>query len=99
VEELDAVGPYLPAVEVFLHPGGWGTRASLEDAEYLDWIRSLRKSVPLITSVCTGSLVYAAAGLLAGRPPTTHRRRWTSSLRSTRRSTCRPATGASTMGT
>ncbi len=63
----------LPDVEVFLHPGGWGTRAKLQDGEYLDWIRSLRKSIPLLASVCTGSLVYAAAGLLTGRPATTHR--------------------------
>ena len=44
----------------------------LRDAEHLDWIREQRASVPLLTSVCTGSLVYAAAGLLAGRPATTH---------------------------
>jgi transcriptional regulator GlxA family with amidase domain len=35
-------------------------------------VRSQRGTVPLMTSVCTGSLVYAAAGLLGGRPATTH---------------------------
>jgi len=35
-------------------------------------VRTPREQVPLMTSVCTGSLVYAAAGLLAGRPATTH---------------------------
>jgi transcriptional regulator GlxA family with amidase domain len=35
-------------------------------------VRRQRQDVPLMTSVCTGSLVYAAAGLLANRPATTH---------------------------
>jgi transcriptional regulator GlxA family with amidase domain len=61
-----------PAVEVLLHPGGRGTRPLLRDAAYLDWIKRQRAAVPLLTSVCTGALVYAAAGLLAGRPTTTH---------------------------
>jgi transcriptional regulator GlxA family with amidase domain len=61
-----------PAMDVFLHPGGHGTRRLLRDPEHLDWIRAQRAVVPLMTSVCTGSLVYAAAGLLAGRPATTH---------------------------
>jgi transcriptional regulator GlxA family with amidase domain len=61
-----------PALDVLLHPGGQGTRPMLRDPEHLDWIRRQRTSVPLMTSVCTGSLVYAAAGLLAQRPATTH---------------------------
>src|SRR5688572_218221 len=56
-----------PALGVLLHPGGMGTRPMLRDTDHLDWIRRQRKAVPLLTSVCTGSLVYAAAGLLAGR--------------------------------
>ena len=35
-------------------------------------MRAQRATVPLLTSVCTGSLVYATAGLLSGRPATTH---------------------------
>jgi transcriptional regulator GlxA family with amidase domain len=62
------VGP----LDVLVHPGGMGTRPLLADATHLDWIRAQRRDVPLLTSVCTGSLVYAAAGLLAGRPATTH---------------------------
>lgn len=62
----------LPGLDVLLHPGGRGTRPQLEDEQHLEWVRSQRRSVPLMTSVCTGSLVYAAAGLLAGRPATTH---------------------------
>ncbi|WP_353941211.1 DJ-1/PfpI family protein [Streptomyces sp. HUAS MG91] len=62
----------MPALDVLLHPGGRGTRPQLDDGRHLEWVRRQRRSVPLMTSVCTGSLVYAAAGLLAGRPATTH---------------------------
>lgn len=61
-----------PALDVLLHPGGQGTRPQLRDDAHLDWVREQRREVPLLTSVCTGSLVYAAAGLLRGRPATTH---------------------------
>lgn len=61
-----------PALDVLLHPGGQGTRPQLRDDAHLGWVRTQRTAVPLLTSVCTGSLVYAAAGLLAGRPATTH---------------------------
>ena len=61
-----------PALDVLIHPGGLGTRPLLHDADHLDWVREQRRSVPLLASVCTGSLVYAAAGLLTGRPATTH---------------------------
>jgi transcriptional regulator GlxA family with amidase domain len=61
-----------PAVEVLVHPGGRGTRPLLRDAAHLEWVRRQRATAPLLTSVCTGALVYAAAGLLAGRPATTH---------------------------
>ena len=61
-----------PALDVLVHPGGPGTIPMLNDPAHLDWIRDLRATVPLMTSVCTGSLVYAAAGLLIGRKATTH---------------------------
>jgi transcriptional regulator GlxA family with amidase domain len=63
-----------PPLEVLVHPGGRGTRPLLHDEEHLRWVRAQRRQAPLLTSVCTGSLVYAAAGLLTGRPATTH---WT----------------------
>jgi transcriptional regulator GlxA family with amidase domain len=44
----------------------------LEDAGHLDWVRGQAEQVAIMTSVCTGSLVYAQAGLLSGRPATTH---------------------------
>lgn len=62
----------MPALDVLLHPGGRGTRPQLNDSQHLEWVRRQRRSVPLMTSVCTGSLVFAAAGLLTGRPATTH---------------------------
>ena len=61
-----------PAMDVLIYPGGRGTRAHLTDAAQLDWVRRQRETVPLMTSVCTGSLVYAAAGLLSHRPATTY---------------------------
>lgn len=61
-----------PPLDVLVYPGGQGTRPHLQDDAQLDWVRRQRAAVPLMTSVCTGSLVYAAAGLLSGRPATTH---------------------------
>ena len=61
-----------PPLDVLVYPGGRGTRAQLTDDAQLDWVRRQRAAVPLLTSVCTGSLVYAAAGVLADRPATTH---------------------------
>jgi len=61
-----------PPMGVLVHPGGDGTRRLMRSEPYLDWVRTERARVPLLTSVCTGSLVYAAAGLLVGRPATTH---------------------------
>jgi transcriptional regulator GlxA family with amidase domain len=61
-----------PPLDVLIHPGGPGTRPMLHDPDHLDWVRMTRKSVPLMASVCTGSLVYAAAGLLTRRRATTH---------------------------
>ncbi len=61
-----------PELEVLIYPGGQGTRPHLTDESQLDWVRRQRQDVPLLASVCTGSLVFAAAGILHGRPATTH---------------------------
>jgi len=61
-----------PQFDVLVYPGGMGTRRELKDDAVLGWIRDLRERDTLMTSVCTGSLVYAAAGLLEGRPATTY---------------------------
>ena len=62
----------VPPMRVLIHPGGQGTRTLMRDEDHLTWVRGQRASVSLMTSVCTGALVYAAAGLLARRPATTH---------------------------
>jgi transcriptional regulator GlxA family with amidase domain len=61
-----------PPLAVVLHPGGQGTRPQLQDEEHLGWVRAQAATAELMTCVCTGSLVYAKAGLLAGRPATTY---------------------------
>ena len=60
------------AAEVVVVPGGPGTRASIHDPALLDWVRAIHPTTRWTTSVCTGSLVLAAAGLLAGVDATTH---------------------------
>ena len=61
-----------PAIDVLVYPGGIGTRRDLADEAILERLRGLRDAGTLMTSVCTGSLVYAAAGLLRERPATTY---------------------------
>ena len=58
--------------DVLVVPGGPGTRAMLTDERLLDWIRSAHEGSRYTTSVCTGSLLLAAAGLLDGVDATTH---------------------------
>jgi transcriptional regulator GlxA family with amidase domain len=62
----------LGAVDVLVYPGGRGTRPQLGDERIRRRLRELRASGTLMTSVCTGALVYADAGLLDGRPATTY---------------------------
>ncbi|MFE4464644.1 DJ-1/PfpI family protein [Oerskovia sp. NPDC056781] len=59
-------------VQVLVHPGGPGIQRLVGDPTHLAWLHAMRARTPLLTSVCTGSLAFAAAGLLAGRPATTH---------------------------
>jgi transcriptional regulator GlxA family with amidase domain len=61
-----------PRIDLLLVPGGFGTRSLLQDPETLDWITRTAASARKVTSVCTGSLLYARAGLLRGRHATTH---------------------------
>ena len=61
-------------VDVLVYPGGRGTRPQLGDDSIRARLRGLSERGTLMTSVCTGSLVYADAGLLDGRPATTY---WT----------------------
>jgi transcriptional regulator GlxA family with amidase domain len=59
-------------IDVLVYPGGCGTRAQLGDETTRSRLRRLKEQGTLMTSVCTGSLVYADAGLLDGQPATTH---------------------------
>jgi transcriptional regulator GlxA family with amidase domain len=61
-----------PPLDVLVYPGGRGTRAQLGDETVRAWLRGISESGALVTSVCTGSLVLADAGLLDGKPATTH---------------------------
>ena len=60
------------STDILVVPGGFGTSALVEDPALLDWIRSIHATTTWTTSVCTGSLVLAAAGLLEGLEATTH---------------------------
>jgi transcriptional regulator GlxA family with amidase domain len=61
-----------PHIDLLVVPGGFGTRALLKDEAVLDWIRRAAGAAHRVTSVCTGSLLLAQAGLLEGRRATTH---------------------------
>jgi transcriptional regulator GlxA family with amidase domain len=59
-------------LDVLVYPGGRGTQRELKDDSVLEWLRATKDSGTLMTSVCTGALVYAAAGFLRDRPATTY---------------------------
>ncbi len=61
-----------PPPDVVLWPGGKGAREQLGVEAVRERVRGLAETGALMTSVCTGSLVYADAGLLDGRPATTY---------------------------
>ncbi len=67
-EALEAI----PHPEIVLVPGGFGTRALMTETRLLDWIRAAHATSRWTTSVCTGSLLLAAAGILRGLEATTH---------------------------
>jgi transcriptional regulator GlxA family with amidase domain len=57
---------------ILVLPGGLTTLAQLQDKELLAWVRQIHEKSKWTTSVCTGSLILAAAGLLKGLDATTH---------------------------
>jgi putative intracellular protease/amidase len=69
---VDATLDEVPAPEVLVVPGGTGTRPLVSDETILGWIRQVHETSQFTTSVCTGSLLLAAAGLLNGLDATTH---------------------------
>jgi putative intracellular protease/amidase len=62
----------LTSCDVLVVPGGPGTRKLLHDEPFLDWVRTVHDSTQWTTSVCSGSLVLGAAGLLKGLRATSH---------------------------
>ncbi len=68
----DASFDEIDSADILLFPGGWGTRALTRDDKVLAWVRTVDATTRWTTSVCTGSLVLAAAGLLDGTEATTH---------------------------
>jgi transcriptional regulator GlxA family with amidase domain len=61
-----------PAPDVIVFPGGVGTRPLAKDEGVLEWVRNAHATTRFTTSVCTGSIVLGAAGLLDGLTATTH---------------------------
>ena len=61
-----------PAIDILVVPGGVGTRGLLNDETTLAWIRQTAGSCRQVTSVCTGALLLAKIGALAGKRATTH---------------------------
>lgn len=72
-----ALGPtrkfsQVDAADALIVPGGTGTRRLIEDQPTLEWLKEIDRTTDLTASICTGSLLLAAAGLLTGRSATTH---------------------------
>jgi transcriptional regulator GlxA family with amidase domain len=69
---VDAAFDEVPAPDVVVVPGGVGTADLLGGGPYLDWLRAVHPGARFTTTVCSGSLALAAAGLLDGLTATTH---------------------------
>lgn len=68
----DATFEEVPEPDLIVFPGGVGTRALTGDERVHDWLRHAHATTRFTTSVCTGSIVLGAAGLLDGLTATTH---------------------------
>jgi transcriptional regulator GlxA family with amidase domain len=68
----DATFEDFPNPDIIVFPGGFGTRPLVNDQRVLDWVRAAHETTIYTTSVCTGSLILGAAGLLDGLTATTH---------------------------
>jgi transcriptional regulator GlxA family with amidase domain len=66
--DLDAC----PPLDILVVPGGWGTRAEMNNERLLGWIAQRSRQVETLASVCTGALLLGKAGLLDGKRATTH---------------------------
>lgn len=65
------LGEPLAGYDMVVLPGGFATRQLIHDEAFIGWIRTAA-DCPLKVSVCTGALLWGAAGFLAGKPATTH---------------------------
>ncbi|OLN22573.1 thiamine biosynthesis protein ThiJ [Domibacillus antri] len=63
----ESLEPY----DMVIVPGGFGTRTLVNDASFIDWLKTAENS-KIKASVCTGSLLFGAAGFLEGKSATTH---------------------------
>jgi transcriptional regulator GlxA family with amidase domain len=63
-----------PALDIMLVPGGIGTRAEVNNAALLEWLRQRAEQAEIVTSVCTGAALLARAGLLDNRRATSNKR-------------------------
>ena len=61
-----------PPLDVLVVPGGFGTRREAENPVLLDWIKQAAAGCTWVTSVCTGSMLLEAAGVIDGHNVTTH---------------------------
>ena len=69
---VDATFEEIPRPDVIVFPGGTGTGPLEADERVLQWVRTAHETTRFTTSVCTGAIVLAAAGLLKGLAATTH---------------------------
>jgi putative intracellular protease/amidase len=70
--QIDTPISEVPSPDVIVIPGGMATRKLLGGDPLIDWIRDVHTTTTWTTSVCTGSLLLGAAGLLQGKTATTH---------------------------
>ena len=68
----DAPLQYAPPLDIFLIPGGLGTRTLIDDDSLIDEVQALSARVQIMVSVCTGAAVLARAGVLCGLRATTN---------------------------
>ena len=68
----DASFDEVDSADVLVVPGGPGQSDQMDEAQLVDWIRRIDATTTWTTSVCTGSLLLGAAGLLTGKRATTH---------------------------
>ena len=65
-----------PDYDILLIPGGFGTRAAVDNAPFLNELATASERAPITTTVCTGSALLARTGLLDGRPATSNKQAW-----------------------